>query len=242
MKQVLLFCLSLFALNIFAQNVEGVITFEQKINLHKRIDNEEMKAYVPEFQVSNMQLFMKGQTSVYKELENPADEVPQMEGGMKISLRSSSGGEIHKNLGDNTYFEKKSFMGREFLIEGDLKKKAWKMGAASKEILGYTCNKATYQDSTGTTEVWFALALATPNGPSGYHGLPGMILEVNKNDGEFIIAATEVKLASVDEGVFAKPKKGKKVTAEEFAEIVDEKMKEMGGVRKGGGTTFIIKQ
>lgn len=235
---VLFFCL--FSIGAMAQDLEGVITYEQKINLHKKIDNEEMKAYIPEFQIAKMQLFFKGQQSVYKEVDDPSEEMEDMGGGMKITMKRSGGGEMHKDLENSTFLEDREFMGRRFLVEGELKKKAWKMGAASKEILGYTCNKATYQDSTGTTEVWFALPLAVSNGPSAYHGLPGMILEINKGDGEMIITATDIKMESVGESVFEKPKKGKKVTNDEFKAIVEERMKEMGGVKKGNGSSIMI--
>lgn len=241
MKQLLFICLSIFSISLFGQTVEGVITYEEKLNLHKKLPNEEMKAYVPEFKTANKELLIKGQQSVYRSLPDDS-EIESGQDGVRLSFKTS-GGEIHKDMEKKTSVEDKEFMGRRFIIDGELKSRSWKMGTGSKEILGYNCNKAMLSDSTGTTEVWFTLALASPSGPANYHGLPGTILEVNKNDGEIIMTATNIKLGEVDDKAFAAPKKGKKVTGEEFKAIVEEKMKEMGATKgKGGGNIMIIKQ
>lgn len=39
---------------------EGAISFEEKVNMHKMIKDDAMKAYVPEFRTNKMELFLKG--------------------------------------------------------------------------------------------------------------------------------------------------------------------------------------
>ena len=68
-----------------------------------------------------------------------------------------------------------------------------------------------------------------------------MILVLTLNDGQTTYVAQELSLAPLDEALVP-PKKGKKVTREEFNTIVAEKMKEMEADGRGGdGNVFIIR-
>jgi GLPGLI family protein len=68
--------------------------------------------------------------------------------------------------------------------------------------------------------------------------LPGMVLEVNINNGEQVITALSID-KQVETALIVKPKDGKKVTDEEFNKIVEEKLKEMGV--EGGRPGVVIK-
>lgn len=54
-----------------AQKKEGVITYEFKVNMHRRLpkEQESMKSVLPEFQISQMQLFFKEAETFYKTVE-----------------------------------------------------------------------------------------------------------------------------------------------------------------------------
>ena len=63
---------------------------------------------------------------------------------------------------------------------------------------------------------------------------------MDSDGGKRKITAINIDLTPVDSKLLAKPKKGKKITREEFDKVVAEKMKEMGaegGARQG---TFIM--
>jgi len=89
------------------------------------------------------------------------------------------------------------------------------------------------------TVAWFTPSIPVSAGPGSYNNLPGLVLEVNVKDGDRIISATSVDEHTGEMARLEKPKEGKKVTREEFDQIVDEKMKEMGAERgvSGSGTT-----
>ena len=72
---------------VFAQSIEGVITYEQKINLHRRLppDSESRKAMIPEFRTTKEQLFFKATASIYKPLIE--DEEEPMGGGGGVQMR-----------------------------------------------------------------------------------------------------------------------------------------------------------
>jgi hypothetical protein len=74
MKRILLLAGILVMLTaarvVFGQTPEGVITYEVKINMHRRLPPEraEMKSMIPEFRVIKQQLFFRGTESLYKPL------------------------------------------------------------------------------------------------------------------------------------------------------------------------------
>ncbi|MEL7120163.1 MAG: GLPGLI family protein, partial [Bacteroidota bacterium] len=84
-----------------------------------------------------------------------------------------------------------------------------------------------------TSEAWFSAQLPIQNGPEEIQGLPGMILELSLKDGKVVYTASNIELKGLTEKI-EKPKKGKKISKEEFKEIVDERMKEMNGGATGG--------
>lgn len=79
---------------------------------------------------------------------------------------------------------------------------------------------------------WYTPEIPVNQGPEGYWGLPGLILEVN--DGKTIILCSKVVMNTKEKAEIKAPKVGKEVTQKEYDEIVTAKMKEMqemGGAR-----------
>src|SRR5436190_16526703 len=69
---------------VFGQGAEGVITYETKINLHRRIPPEraEMKSMIPEFRTMKNELFFKPSESIYKPvIEDEEEETSASSGG-----------------------------------------------------------------------------------------------------------------------------------------------------------------
>ncbi len=187
---------------IFAQNTEGVITFEEKMNLHRRLTDESMKAMVPEFRTSNMLFYFKGEQSMYKPDENEEDEEANAGGGggMGRMFRRSQG-EIYRNLDSNKMVSTSEWAGKKYLIQDTLKQRAWKIGTETKKIAGYECTKATFrdtsvrfQDKTINQDItaWFTMDLPLAAGPQTFGSLPGLILEVDTNNGEMVVTAKKI--------------------------------------------------
>ena len=72
---------------------------------------------------------------------------------------------------------------------------------------------------------WYTPQIPVSTGPGNYHGLPGLILEVN--DGTETVVCNKIILNPKDDIDISEPKKGKEVTQSEFDEIMKKKMKEM---------------
>ena len=91
---------------------------------------------------------------------------------------------------------------------------------------------------------WYTLDIPVSHGPEDYHGLPGLILEVN--DGRTTILCSKIVLNPEKNIDIKAPEKGKVVTQSEFEEIRLEKAKEMetrmgGQGRRGDGHRMIIR-
>ncbi len=111
-----------------------------------------------------------------------------------------------------------------YLIEDSLHCPSWKILNDVKEVAGYVCMNAFFEDTLKghRIEVWFALDLPSPAGPEDLCGLPGVILEANYNRGAMVITAARVELrplaAELD---LSKSKvKGKKVSWEQYRGII----------------------
>ena len=62
----------------------------------------------------------------------------------------------------------------------------WQIGEETKEIMGYTCRKATCHHSGRDYTAWYAEEIALSDGPYIFRGLPGLILDIRSDDGEYI--------------------------------------------------------
>ena len=105
---------------------------------------------------------------------------------------------LYKNLAEDKIVDSRDFMQKQFLIKGFTSSRKWKIGKKQKQILTYNCLEASMRvDSATMLTAWFTPQIAVSNGPSDYQGLPGMILQIDINDGERTITATEVKLDDI---------------------------------------------
>jgi len=61
---------------VFGQTQEGLITYDVKVNLHRRLppDRAEMKTMIPEFRTTKEQVFFKADESLSKPLIEDEDE------------------------------------------------------------------------------------------------------------------------------------------------------------------------
>ena len=246
MKYLAIACCVLFAFQLDAQQ-EGMIMYEEKVDIHRRLpeDRQQYKDMIPQFRTVNFELHFTATESSYrasKVQEEQAGPGSGRGGGMRMRMAGTGDRNVYKNLEENKLVDSREFMTKPFLIKGSLDTYTWKISDGQKEILGYMCLKAVYQDTADTYTAWFTPQMAISNGPADFSGLPGMILQVDVNDGDRTITATEVIAQETDASLLKEPKKGKEVTSEEYREIVREKMEEMRAERGQGGGHVIIRQ
>lgn len=84
-----------------------------------------------------------------------------------------------------------------------------------------------------TITAWYTPEIPVNQGPEGYWGLPGLILEVN--DGKTIILCSKVVLNSKDKVEIKAPTNGKVITQKEYDETIIKKMEEFREMNQGQG-------
>lgn len=245
MKKTFLFVAGMCAmLGLQAQTPgqSGIITYEEKVKfeLHIQGDMPAMMDSLPKERVSRKSLTFNQDAALYRNVERSPEEMQEEGGGMRIMIRETDD-QVYSDLKNMTTTEQREFMSRMFLISTDLKRHQWKLTGQQKTIAGYPCQQAMNSDTSLHLTVWFTPLIPLSCGPGGFGNLPGMILEMNFEDGERIITAKSVEIKPIDGALLKKPAKGKKVSREEFKAIVDEKMKEMGAEGGEGGPQMIIR-
>ena len=239
MKQILLALLALLAGDAIAQQTEGDIQFDEKMNMHRNLppDAGDMKAMIPEFRIMKSELLFTATESVYRNVEEEEDDEEVGDGQVRIKMQRPEA-IFYRNFSSGQKTDQREFMGKYYLIEGAIDQTPWKVSGESRDILGYMCMKAVWEDTTTERKrsvvAWFAPDIAVSSGPVTYGQLPGMILGIDINNGELQLTAQKIDLKPLKKGDIEMPKKGEKTTQAEFQKMMDERMKAMGGSRGGG--------
>lgn len=164
------------------------------------------------------QLCYKNGESVYRTLKS---ESSSSSGNMVINIQRPED-VTYRNHSTKKEISKKDFFGKDFLITTDLKAGEWTITDTTKVIQDYLCQKALLNDGEKEMAVWFCPNLPIKDG-AVYTGLEGLVLGVETK--QFSIFATEIS-----EDVDCKieiPKKGKKISAKEYKEMVEKRMEAM---------------
>lgn len=158
---------------------------------------------------------------------------------------------LFKDIKKNETIEVTDFYSRTFYIKDSLTIPKWEITQETKQIGDYLCIKAMQiipvskealeayekemeksnakktnfltplQPKEKRIEAWFTPQIPIGHGPSRYHGLPGLILELKVDKEVFL--ATKIVLQSKDLIPIEFPKVKKALTQKEFAEMKKKK-------------------
>ena len=132
-----------------AQTKQGVVVYEQKINMWKRMppEAEQFKAMVPEYQTNKMELQFNATQSLYKPVKETEDQMPEPGGGGGGGFRMRFGGggnaETYRDYENGTSTESRELGPKKYLIDDSLRSLKWKLEEDTMTINGYLCKKAT---------------------------------------------------------------------------------------------------
>ena len=231
---------------------EGRVLYDETMNLRFEMDEEDpqmaqVRAMLPTSRKYGKELLFKDGKSLFRDLDleeggHGSDNISagSEDGGVQMQIEIARPENIiFQDWINKSVIQKREFMGRDFLVQGT-KERKWKISNETKEIAGYTCQKAILDDTTAT-EAWFTSEIPLYTGPESFNGLPGLIMELSLEDGRRIVSASDVILEPINEEIKA-PTKGKKVSPDQFYAIVEEKMKEMQNEYGGSGRMIMIRE
>ncbi len=232
---VLFFFISKFSL--MAQNNEGYASYKLRLSadFYKQIKEPSFFINGQYYLDNKFNYFLKFNATHTsfdvnkKSLENLEKEYEDLMGGTYIEKNYF---DIKKNSFFINNAEPVYIPKNEYLIEREANMQ-WNITKEEKTINDYKCYKATSnykyialngKDLSYTVEAWFCPTINLPYGPVIFHGLPGLIIEVNVDDFyKFELEKIVFEPTKID---MSDTKKLKKVTFEEYKNIILEMVNE----------------
>lgn len=215
--------------NSFGQTHQGTIRYERKIDVHRHLQDEQMKAMVPQFQTAAYDLLFNDSISIYKAV--PKDEAPDpfesSGGGARVIMRFGGPGDdgiLYKNYSSGRLLEEATLEEKKYVISDSIKTLPWKLSDETTTLLGHSCKKATATNIRGNKIVaWYSEDIPVPVGPDKFSGLPGAVLKLDMDSAGAVYTATEIRL-SVNTKDLKAPAAGKSVTRADYEKILDQVM------------------
>lgn len=226
-----IFLMAISSAPLFAQNLEGEITYERvyhwtRINSRLTfLSNEEKDRMKQTWGTRDeykqkMTLYFNEKQSYYS-----FPKVVENEGGWSWSEADYK---IYRNFEKETRTDIIGMLGKTYVVEDSLKAPSWKVMNKIKEVAGRMCMMAVTEDTIKDQKItaWFANDIPVPGGPELYTGLPGMILELDINDGDVVISAIDIKMKPVAAEDLNVPKKikGRKINSQQYDNLVSAHM------------------
>ncbi|AUD01855.1 GLPGLI family protein [Spirosoma pollinicola] len=234
MKKLFIFLCLLTSSVTMAQKTEGVVTYVRKeywlkiINRLTFLSQEEKdreaqtwKNYAEDNKGIKMKLAFNPDESLYTYNSDEPEE-----GG--YSWRKSEF-YLYRNFEKEKKTDIIEMLGKTYIVDDSLHAPVWKIGNQIKEVAGYICMKAETEDLIKKQKItaWFAQDIPVSAGPERVNGLPGLILELDVNDGDVVIEATNVSFRPLTPNDLKLPKqKGKKITDANYDAVIKQHISE----------------
>ena len=251
-------CLCLVAFATQAQQKEGKVTYERTSQIQIRFAgmNEEMERNIPKTRTDKFELVFGNNQSLWKQAEQENEDDGNFGGGgMQIRMVGAGSDDVlYTNFDAAKKTELRVLFDKKFIVDDSIRPLKWKMSEGTKTILNHLCRKATAVrygkrmtmnmdngkmerkevDDTSNIVAWFTTDFPVSAGPAEFQGqLPGLILEMNINNGRQTFIAKEIS-AKNDLAVIKEPQGKKHYTPEEFNKERDKMMDEMQRNNTGG--------
>jgi hypothetical protein len=247
---------------IYERTVKLQISFAMNSNGGGDVNAEAIQNMMPKTMTNKFELQFANLQSIWKEIEEPNNEPENMNfggpGGGMVTMRMGGSDELSFcELNNARKVDLKELGTKKVVVEDSIRPLKWKLSEETKTILGKVCRKATTEkistrmmmtmnngkmerqetSDTNLIVAWFTLELPVPAGPAEFQAqLPGLILEMDINKGKTIYKALEIS-DKVELALIKEPKASKKMSAKDFEserqKMMDEMMKNNGGVRAG---------
>jgi len=227
-KAFTLTILILFTTLSHAQKLEGSVRYLMTVNyikelaavdyLSKQLIDKYSYVYGNRLEnKSYSQLYINATQTKYMDSEERANKDDAGYSWLKSEYT------ITRNYENKTIRDIIDITGKTYIIEDSIPTLKWKILNEMKEIAGHICMNALLNDTLKKQKVvgWFALDIKNNGGPERFFGLPGLILEVNINNGAMIISADKIELKQLTTELdLPKKIKGKKIKENDYVSIL----------------------
>jgi GLPGLI family protein len=115
----------------------------------------------------------------------------------------------------------------QLLIEDDMSGYVWTILNEQKEIMGFSCTKATGKFFGREYIAWFTMELPYKAAPWRFNGLPGVLLEIKSKDEYVDVMAKSVEVRDAKKLIINPFKKERSITRDEFVKIFISRQKKL---------------
>ena len=233
MKKLLIILCLLTSSMAVAQKTEGVVTYTRKddwLKITNRLtfltqeqkdrESQTFKNFVDDKGIK-MKLAFSPNESLYTYFSDEPEE-----GGYSWRKRELF---MYRNFEKDKKIDIIEMLGKTYVIDDSLHAPVWKIGNQIKDVAGYICMKAETEDPIKKQKLtaWFAQDIPVSAGPERLNSLPGLILELDINDGDVVIEAVNVTFRPLTPDDLKLPKqKGKKINDATYDEVVRQSIAE----------------
>jgi GLPGLI family protein len=252
-------CISLATV---AQQKEGKVIYQRTMQIQINLNgagNSAMQQMLPKSRTDKFELTFGNNQSIWKHIDEDDNSEEINGGGMQIRMMAPGQNDIVFNDFNNAKrIEQREMFDKNFIVTDSIRKLNWKLTGETQTLLGHVCQRAVTQRTGKRTQMtmdngkmerkeindttniiaWFTTDIPVPAGPEVQGQLPGLILDLDMNNGRMIYKALEIS-AKADVASIKEPTKGKKVTPDEFAKEREKMMAELQKNNQGGGRTII---
>lgn len=221
-----------------AQNTEGIVVYKHTDHPKQQlltVDPNAPKDIVdktPDSIMTVYQLKFQAAYAHFKEVayyQGDTTKVGKDKVKSSVTRLITSKG-TYTDQAQNLQFDEMDFVGTKFLIKEPISTIRWEISKKKKKILGYKCTAATVVGDTVDgkpliTTAWFTPDIPVKFGPKYYGGLPGLILEIDIDNGAIVTSATKITLGKLPANSIVEPKDGIPQTRAEFTKFYTEKLK-----------------
>jgi GLPGLI family protein len=251
MKQVFFsLAFSLLILPVHAQIKEGKIIYKSSTQVKVLTNNPVFENMAKQAQHNQFELLFANNQTLWKKAGEDHTTWDSQDGKVRFTMIVPEGNAvIYNDLTGLRKTEQRELAEKKYLVQDSIRRMDWKISDEVKPILNHNCQKATAQvisQAPGTAEknsgssseiisdtmniiAWFTTDIPVSSGPDSCQGqLPGMILELNENNGATIYTATAIS-TTVNIADIKEPKTGKKVTPSEYQKEKQRILQNMSG-------------
>lgn len=266
MKKILLFTTTVFSLLATAQMKQGKVVYERTIKMQFRGSMPpELANDMPKERKDKFELAFANNQSLWESIpdmeENNNETIGEGNGNLRVMRFGGADDLTYHNFGTGRSVQLRELNSKKYIVEDSIQKLNWKLTEETKNILGHKTQLASADryairavmtmengemkrqmlPDTTVIQAWIAMDVPVPAGPEFQGQLPGLILELDVNNGQIVYKALEIS-EKVNASTIKEPKGGKHITAAEFNKERDKTFEEMRKNMPGRGQIQIVTQ
>lgn len=227
MNKIIFFFVVIFSyqLKIFSQN-KGSIIYKQinpsgKVTFFKLYFEKEKSIYfgnrsgsISKFEKINAPVSIEDTIS---DNQNELNNAMMSRKKIYSYFTDEEGDCIYKNFKDSTLIFRQVLSHSPLIIqEPKLPHLFWNFTLEKRKIGNFNCQKATTTFRGRKYEAWYASEISVSNGPWKLQGLPGLILEAQTEDRQYVYIFEKIEIPDKSLGMIKEPIKGEKCTLQNY--------------------------